>query len=151
MTGGSDDHQVKPISAKHQESSMAKYIDTQVVEALCEKNWESSAAIRTEFSGNKAAYKAYWCAVAKGRTPPPREPKAARSIPAASVAPAVTARTTTNQPSSVARIAQVQSPSDYYSIASRVRSFYATNPVEAKKQYPEHVKKIEEAKGQGHV
>ncbi|MDP2408080.1 MAG: hypothetical protein U1D25_18910 [Hydrogenophaga sp.] len=132
---------------------MTKYIDTQVVEALCEKNWESSAAIRTEFSGNKAAYKAYWCAVAKGQTPPPREPKAARSIPAASVAPAVTARTTTNQPSSVARIAQGQSPSvgNYYSVLSRVRAFHAVNPVEAKKQYPQQVKQIEEAKGQDHV
>jgi hypothetical protein len=65
----------------------------------------------------------------------------------------VTARTTTNQPSSVARIAQGQSPSvgNYYSVLSRVRAFHAVNPVEAKKQYPQQVKQIEEAKGQDHV
>lgn len=132
---------------------MAKYVDTQAVEAICEKNWESSAAIRTEFSGNKGAYIAYWRAVAKGQTPPPREPKAARPTSATSAAPAVATRAATNQPQAAASTAQGKPPSvgNYYNVLSRVRAFYAVNPVEAKKQYPQQVKQIEEAKGQDHV
>lgn len=132
---------------------MTKYVDTQAVEAICEKNWENSAAIRTEFSGNKGAYKAYWRAVAKGQTPMPREPKAERSTSAASSAPAVAARAATNKPSAAASVAQGQPPSvgNYYSVLSRVKAFYAVNPEEAKKQYPQQVKQIEEAKVQGYV
>jgi hypothetical protein len=132
---------------------MTKYVDTQAVEAICEKNWANSAAIRTEFAGNKGAYKAYWCAVARGQTPPPRVPKAAQPVSSASIAPAVATPVATNRPAVAASAAQGQASrvGDHYSVLSRVRAFYAVDPVEAKKQYPQQVKQIEEAKVQGHV
>lgn len=123
---------------------MPKYVDTTAVEQAAAKNWDNSTAIRTEFHGNKAAYIAYWKAVARGQTPAPRQASAPQ--PAATTAPAP-ARPTPQQPAAALR-------SVFSNPASKmtgIRAFYATDPAEAKKQYPNEVKQIEEAKANGYV
>lgn len=130
---------------------MPRYVDTEAIDAMCEKNWAGSTAIRTEFKGNKDAYKAYWRAVARGQTPMPKEAKAA--APSAVAAPTVVARQAASQPASVSRIAfgGVAADANQYSKMTGIRAFYATNPTEAKKQYPQQVKQLEEAKERGYV
>lgn len=123
---------------------MPKYVDTAAVEQAAAKNWENSVAIRTEFSGNKAAYIAYWKAVARGHTPAPRQASATKQVAAAAPAPVGAAP---QQPAAAQR--------PVFSTPARkmagIRAFYATDPAEAKKQYPKEVKQLEEAKANGYV
>lgn len=123
---------------------MPKYVDTVAVEQAAAKNWDNSAAIRTEFRGNKSAYIAYWKAVARGQTPAPRQASAPQQV--ASVPPAPV-RAAPQQPAAALR-------SVFSTPASKmagIRAFYANDPAEAKKQYPKEVKQLEEAKANGYV
>lgn len=119
---------------------MSKYVDTQLVDQMAESNWSSRVELRNEFRGNKAAYMAYWRAVARGQTPLPRQ--AAATQPVTTFAPAPI-RAAPAQAANAGRVAA--------SSATNIRAFWQLHPAEAAKQYPNEVRRFEQERAQSHV
>lgn len=131
---------------------MSKYVDTVAVENQAAMTWDTSPAVRTEFSGNKAAYIAYWKAVARGQTAMKLHPNSPKPGSATQPAPAQSAHI---RPAAViARTEQRQqatATAHQLSKMAGIRAFYSQFPDEARKQYPTEVKQIEGGKVHGFV
>lgn len=131
---------------------MSKYIDTVAVEKQAANTWDTSPAVRTEFAGNKAAYLAYWRAVARGQTAMKLHPNSPKPVSATQPTPVQSAHV---RPATVIARAELRQQATVtahqLSKGARIRAFHSQFPDEARKQYPAEVKAIEKESANGYV